>query len=472
MNRAIRTLLLSAFSLTLSVSTSINAEAAGPEEAQGINSIIADGEKEAQGGRWNRATQLFLEACSKDPSNVVALHDLAVAYAHTNKLAEAADCESKALALNESYVPAHVELAWILGKQKKLSEAREHLNRALVLDPENKVAKKNLEALNLERQGKTPPSNRMTEIVKGFEEAVGEPLQQSSETTVSKALIARGTAMFRQGKTDVARRFFEQALANCPNSVQAHSALGVVLGTAGDIDGQIKEEKSALALDPKNVSVICNLAWAQAQKGLLADSLKTYQKALAIDPKSMDAQVGQGVVLFRMDKFEAAVAVLRECARVNPDAARTHLALGAILQAVGRVDEAVTELELSAKLSPNNVESRTRLAAAYLALENYPKALDLYRQLVERVPSDAELRVGYALSLTKTDDMAGAAIQFRKALELDRNLAAAHAGLSMVQEMRGKLSDAREEAEIAARSDASYRQAAERLAGLRNNIEM
>lgn len=467
MNRAILTILLTA--LTISP---LSCAAYADEDNQGVNAIIAEGEKEAKAGRWNKASQIFLEACAKDPSNVVALHDLAVAYAHTGKLAEAADCERKALAVNEAYVPAHVELGWILGKQKQYNESREHLMKALSYDPENKAAKKNLEAVNLERQGKIAQADRLTEIVQGVQDAVTVPLQQATDTSVSKALVARGMTMFRQGKNDLARRLFEQALANCPSSAQAHSSLGVVLGTTGDIDGQIKEEKSALQLDRKNVATTCNLAWAFTQKGMLDDALSTYQKALSIDPKSMEAQVGQGIVLHRMGKNEASIAILKEAIRVQADSAKAHLALGAVLQAAGRQEEALTELETALKQAPLNLEAKTRLAAAYLSSENYAKSLELYKQLVERSPSDAEMRIGLGLSLAKTDDISSALVQFRKAVELDKNLAAAHACLSMVQEMKGKHNEAKSEAEIAVQLDSSFKETAESLAAARNNIGM
>ncbi|MBX9570152.1 MAG: tetratricopeptide repeat protein [Candidatus Obscuribacterales bacterium] len=467
MKRAILTVVLCALSLP-----AVSAPAIAEDDASSVKSIISEGEKEAKAGRWNKASQAFLEACSKDPSNVVALHDLAVAYAHTGKLEEAADCEIKALAINESYIPAHVELGWILGKQKKYNEAREHLSKALALDPQNSAARKNLDAVNMERQGKVAQADRLQQIVNSVEEAVQSPISQATETAVSKALITRGTMMFRQGKTDVARRLFEQAIASCPTSAVAHASLGVILGTTGDIDGEIKEQKSAHDLDNKNTTILCNLAWAFAQKGDLDSALTNYQKALNLDPKCIDAQVGQGIVLFRQNKLEASIALLKEVVRTNPDAAKAHLGLGAVLQGAGRNEEAIAELESAAKLAPANIEAKTRLAAAYLTAENYGKSIEHYRLLVERFPNDPELRIGLGLALTKTDDISGALIQFRRALELDRNLAAAHACLSMVQEMKGKLEAARESAEMAARVDNTYRDVAQRLAASRNNIDM
>ncbi|MBX9722265.1 MAG: tetratricopeptide repeat protein, partial [Candidatus Obscuribacterales bacterium] len=193
----------------------------------------------AKSGHWVKAQDCFREACSKEPANVVALHDLATTYAHTSKLNDAAECEKKALAIDEKYVPAHVELAYVLRRLNDKEGAREHLLRALELDPDNQLARKNLEAISLPhlRKQKEQSSDEVPQQI-----AVVEPAKvaEVGDSNVSKALISRGSNMYRQGKYDVAKRFFQQALETCPESVSARSCLGVVLGSNGDIEGQIK----------------------------------------------------------------------------------------------------------------------------------------------------------------------------------------------------------------------------------------
>ncbi|MBX9687395.1 MAG: tetratricopeptide repeat protein [Candidatus Obscuribacterales bacterium] len=436
------------------------------------NRLIAEGEGLAKGGRWQKAQELFLQACSEDPSNVVALHDLAVSYAHTDKLAEAADCERKALAIDENYVPAHIELAWVLGRLNDKEAAREHLKRALEIEPKNLSAKKNLEALSLPHSRKTVPQNQP--LVELSSAASTKP-ERVTETAVSKALIARAGSSFRQGKYAVAKRLLEQALENCPDSVAARASLGVVLGSTGDYQGQIAQEKKAIEIEPKNAALHINLAWALAQKGDLQEALESYQHALELNPKSLEAQAGQGLLLYRLGKKEAAIAVLKEAVRVNPEASQLRMAYGAVLQGIGRNPEAINELLDTVKLSQNNSDAKVRLAAAYLDGAEYAKANELYKQLVERYPANAELRIGYGLSLTKMDDINSAYLQFKKAAELDKNLAAAHACISMVEEMRGRLGQAESAARTALEKDPDsefLKESAERIARSRSVGEM
>ena len=438
--------------------------------------LIAQGESWAKSGSWHKAKELFLQACAQDPSNVVALHDLAVSYAHTNQLNDAAECERKALAANETYVPSHIELAFILGRLEDKNGAREHLKRALELEPDNKMARKNLEAMNFGNfthlRKKNEPAPQMTQ-------AAVQPVESKTvavtETPVSRALIGRGNTMFRQGKYDLSKRFFEQALENCPESTSARNSLAVVLGSTGDLEGQIKESRRVLGLEPKNTNALCNLAWALSQKGELTEALTSYQKALELNPGLREAEVGQGILLYRTGKVEAAMAILKEALRTHPDYANLQLALGAILQAEGKDEEAVPYLQEALKLSPNNQDAKGRLAAGYLASASFNKAGDLYKQLIEQKPANAEYRIGYGLALIKSGDLSGASQQFKKAAELDKNLAAPHACLSMLEELRGKLAEAEQEARLAQEKDPGsqfFKDSAERLAKSRKDSEM
>jgi Flp pilus assembly protein TadD len=118
------------------------------------------------------------------------------------------------------------------------------------------------------------------------------------------------------------------------------------------------------------------------------------------------------------------------------------------------------------------MEVKSRTAAAYLACEKFDKASELYSQLVENSPGNAEFRLGLGLALTKNNDINGAYQQFKKAADLDKNLAASHACLSMIEEMKGSLLQAESEARLAQEKDPAskfFRESAERLAKSRKD---
>lgn len=448
----------------------------------GTRRLIAAGEGHAKGGRWEKARDSFLQACSQEPSNVVALHDLAVAYAHTDELSEAADCERKALAANDTYVPSHIELAFVLQKLNDLDAAKEHLKRAIELEPNNQIAKRNLEAMNLPKMhwskgDAAAPVKELEQTELSELPAIASEVKtaKTTETPVSKALVNRGLQMYRQGKLEVAKRCFQQALENCPDSSIARNALAVVLGSAGDYEGEIRESKKVIDSESKNSVAWCNLGWAQAGKGELKDALLSYQKAIELNPSLVDAQAGQGLLLFRSGKTEAAIAVLKEAVKSKPELAQNHLALGAVLEGNGNFEAALEQFAEAVKLAPGNYEAKTRLAAAQLASGNYAKSAELYKQVIEQKPADPELRIGLGLALTKMGDFSSAFSQFKKASELDKNSAAPHACLSMLEEAKGKLAEAEQEARLAQEKEPGsefLKESAERLAKSRRDSEM
>lgn len=440
---------------------------ATPDQACEKSTLLSDAEKLAKSGHWVKARDAFLIACRQDPANAQALHDLAVTYAHTGDLSQAAECERKALTIDEKYVPSHIELAYVLVKQDDRDGAREHLVRALELEPGNKIALKNLQAImNLSRFRKPAPSMPLQQRTAAAE--VQKTAVLASETDVSRALVARGASAYRQGKYDVARRFYEQALENCPGSIAARASLGVVRGTTGDIEGQIEEERLALQTKPKDAGALCNLAWALAQKGDCREALLSYQKALETNPGMVEAQAGQGILLKSLAKPEAALAVLSESVRQNPEKALLHLSLAVVLQSMERKEEALSEFEAALRLSPNNLEVKSRLAEACLAWDKFDRARELYAQLTEHTPTNAEFHIGLGLALTKQNEISAAYQQFKKAVELDKNLAAANACLSMIEEMKGCFLQAEHQARLAQEKDPDctfFKESAERLAG-------
>src|SRR5881628_3027065 len=78
-----------------------------PSYAAGSSSDhLSAGEQLASEGNWSDALGEFKAAAAADGSNVVALYDLGVAYAHLKQYDNAADAERRAVAVNDQYVPA------------------------------------------------------------------------------------------------------------------------------------------------------------------------------------------------------------------------------------------------------------------------------------------------------------------------------------------------------------------------------
>jgi tetratricopeptide (TPR) repeat protein len=117
------------------------------EQRQAAKASIEKGESAFTHRNWKEAEQHFLNALRQDPKNVIALYDLGLVYARQNKLNQAARVERKAIQINEAFVPAYIELSWILAEQGKLAEAELAAIKAVELEPTNDSAKRNLQII-------------------------------------------------------------------------------------------------------------------------------------------------------------------------------------------------------------------------------------------------------------------------------------------------------------------------------------
>lgn len=457
--------------VTLMAALILTGSLAAKVSAQGTTvDLIQRGEKAAKGGHWNEARSLFESVLQREPSNATALYDLGLILAHVGDYEAAIKAERRAIESDKSCTPAYLELAYILSKQSNDAEAEKVLAEALKIDPQNAAAQRSYSAVKLRINEQVASRlNPGTEV-----EPSSVTNRPGAESEATRALLSRGATAFRQGKLPMAERLYQQALESSPSSVAARSALGVVLGTRGDVSGQLREELKAVTLDPVNAPALANLGWAYLQNGEVDKALTTYQKALQVNPELVEAEMGQGVALFRSGKEEAGIAALKEAVK-RSDKPVLRLNLGAVLQAAGRDEEALPYLQEAYRQMPASLDASLRLAAAYLSTGASARAAELYHHLVEKLPQDGDVRVGLGLALVQSKDYSGAERQFKRAVELDERSAAARAGLAMIAEISGDLGEARRQLDLAKQIDPSndvVRESLSRLAGSKKDGEI
>lgn len=94
-----------------------------------------------------KAEKLFREAIAADPENVSALSGLGEVLLEKDSVDEALEVLVKAVALNDTYTPAVVNMAFALARQGKADEAKSRFDEAVELSP--------LDANIYQRRGKS-----------------------------------------------------------------------------------------------------------------------------------------------------------------------------------------------------------------------------------------------------------------------------------------------------------------------------
>jgi hypothetical protein len=130
------------------------------------------------------------------------------------------------------------------------------------------------------------------------------------EREVGVEAIARllhfGTARLRQGQADEARRYFEEAVSECPTNVLARSLL----------------------------------AQAHFQGGELEDALILYESLVLEYPESIGLSVNTALVLVKLGRAPEARPILERVVRLAPDHRRAWGYLGVTLEQLGALEEA------------------------------------------------------------------------------------------------------------------------------------
>jgi tetratricopeptide (TPR) repeat protein len=219
------------------------------------------------------AVRSFRAALTGDRRNPAALVGLARAFADENGQA-ARDLAERALAVNPSFVPAHLVLAELALDEDHQADARGALEKALAVNPLN------LEALSLQAamaflDDRTADFDALAEKVLAINPRYGEVYRVA------------GAEAARHYRFDAAVELTRKALALDPGNVRASAELGAHLLRTGDEPSARASLDRAFKADPYDV-VSYNLL------GLL-DSLESFQT------------LQDGLVTMRLHPDEASV---------------------------------------------------------------------------------------------------------------------------------------------------------------------
>src|SRR5579863_768139 len=226
------------------------------------------------------------------------------------------------------------------------------------------------------------------------------------EMTTPEDIVRRATAAFNAGRCDEAKRLCEQGLVGTPGEPMLSHLLAAVLFASGETDAARSHVETSLVQRPDNAA-------ARLLAARLARAAEDFDRALS----HLDCVI---TIAPQREAFVEKARTLDQ-AGLRPQARQ---AWNAILDAV-----------------PDHVEAAARLGR--LAWENGEIALAA--KLLERAAqTEVPASVWFDLGLVRQDlrDDAGAAIAYRKAIDLKPDHAEATFNLGVVLQEAGLLAEA------------------------------
>jgi tetratricopeptide (TPR) repeat protein len=392
----------------------------------------------------------YRNAARLDPQSFRWAYYLGSLYRRQGQLQEAQLTIETALAIDSDSPQALLLLGNLELLQDRPQDAEPRFERALQLDQRCLAARYGLGEAARAR-GAYEEAVRHYERILDEQPAatqvhypLGQALQRlgrQDEATphLEKGEVRRGRVGGRPGCPDP----LEQELRELKTGAAVHMERGLRAGHAGDLARELQEYQRAVALSPEDAIVRQGLASALYRTGDFHSAAAEFRQAIRLAPENPNYHYDLGLALLQLGSGEEAAASFRVSLEVDPDYRDAALKLAEIELQSGDAQEVIRLADRVVRLDPGSSRARSLRTMAYLKLNRRAEATtELRTLLVDYPPTDAGERLRLAMILATLGDLSVAEDQIRTilALDLDPPLAArAHLARGQLHLSRGAI---------------------------------
>ncbi len=166
--------------------------------------------------------------------------------------------------------------------------------------------------------------------------------------------MASGRGYFEKGDATNAVRFYKQAAAAAPESVDAHLNLANAFLLAEDSEGAAGECQRAIELDPNEPAAYYLAGCAFLRQNQPEKAVQALQQSQKIDPAVDALGFELGLALERAGHPEAAIQQFETLLRFQPNHPSAHYQLSRLYQRAGRTADAAAQLARHQELQATN----------------------------------------------------------------------------------------------------------------------
>jgi Flp pilus assembly protein TadD len=151
-------------------------------------------------------------------------------------------------------------------------------------------------------------------------------------------------------------------VAVSPESPNANSALGLILGERGELAEALRRQRRAVELAPTDPDMRLNLGSTLQRAGELEQAAQEYRALVAANPDNARAHTNLGSVFYARGEFAAAIHEFREALRVEPEQLQATINLGFAYEHSGQVEAAIAQYRRALQINPEHRRAREKLA--------------------------------------------------------------------------------------------------------------
>src|ERR1041384_4990306 len=356
------------------------------------------------------------------PNEVAALNLLGTIRAQQGKLDEAENLMTRAAKKDPTFVPVHMNLAFLYVLRNVPEKTILELKEVVKLEPNNIEANYKLGRLLLSR-GQVDESIAVVEKAKSssvvFLTLLGDAYLRKGNPDKAEEnyLLARdaqknnvdallGLAKVSQSRSDTknALPYLAQAREIAGNSPDLLYKVGVVELGLGFFEDALADLNQAVKSKQEDPALLIALGAAWLKKPDLFAGEQVFRRALQLQPDNAQAQMYLGYVLYKQKKFGEAKAHLEKTIKADAKLPEPLYYLGLILQEENEDEQAVTVLERAIAVSPAFANAHVALGASYLKLKDYQRAQKELELGAKLNPDDSKAHYQLAVLYARLKD--------------------------------------------------------------------
>ena len=234
------------------------------------------------------------------------------------------------------------------------------------------------------------------------------------------SLNISGDNLYQHGDIDGAIREYKTATLLDPSNMNIRNSLGVCYGIIGNYGKALKEFKEALKIDPDEVMVLYNIGLVHM---LTAKPKKALEFLLEANRKKEEDifeiafQIGRAYL--NQGKPETAKEFLEKAVTLNGESGHALRSLGECCTVLNMTDEAVSAYKKAIRQNPNDAESLSALGYLFDLLGENPEITTIFcEQSVDISPDNGLFRHRLGSLYLKRNQLEDALVQFEKAQNL------------------------------------------------------
>ncbi len=349
-------------------------------------------------GEEERGIEDLEDASAADAENYRA--DLLLVLNHIrNKQFDQAAKALKTLEKKQPNNPVTHNVKGVLYIAQKQPEAgRASLEKALSIDPYYYPALMNLARLDI-RDGKPAVAR------KRFEDALAQK-PNNEQLLLGYANVLNSTGA---GADEVARTV-ERAARENPTSASAHVALINYHRRSKNREAALSAAQRALASLPDNTAVLDAAGQAQLAAGETQQAISTFQKQVNASPNSPNGYLRLAQAYSVEKNVDGAIQALRKAIAIRPDLDSAKTQIVGLLLATHRTDEALAEARKLQKADAKDPLGYALEGDIYAAQSKWPDAERHYREALQRSPDSTAVFIKLHSVFEQTDRGEGKAL--------------------------------------------------------------